>query len=106
MLNQMAIKLCQKSHHHQHHHGAIVVAGGAIKAVGYNHGQIHAEIHALKKLWPSERKNVKLYSLRFSKGGKWAMAKPCANCEKFLREAGVKVVYYTTESGNMEKMKL
>lgn len=102
----VALKLCAKSGHHQHHHAAIVVSGGAIVAMGYNHGDTHAEVHALSKLWPNKRKNVKVYSMRFRKNGTWAMAKPCKNCENFLRDNGVKTVYYTDEAGLMVKMKL
>jgi hypothetical protein len=34
------------------------------------------------------------------------MAKPCEDCEQFMREAGVKVVYYSVNNGGMERMKL
>lgn len=100
------MKLCKKSTHKQHHHAAVAVVGGAIKAIGYNHGTTHAEVHALQKLWPSERKKVKLYSFRFSKSGKWAMAKPCSNCEQYLRDNGIKTVYYTDNDGEIVKMKV
>jgi deoxycytidylate deaminase len=106
MFLELAKRLCKKSTHKQHHHACVVTIGGAIVAVGYNHETTHAEINALKKLWPNHRKNVKLYSFRFSKGGKWAMAKPCIRCEKFIRDSGVKIVYYTDKDGNLERMKL
>lgn len=106
MFLNLAKKLCQKSGHSQHHHGAIVTVGGAIVSVGYNHGNIHAEVHALNKLWGDHRKDVRVYSFRFTKSGKWAMAKPCPNCEKYMRDCGVRIVYYTDRDGNLTKMRL
>jgi cytidine deaminase len=102
----LVMKLCSRSTHRQHRHAALVFSGGAIKAMGYNHGEIHAEVHALKKLWPDHRKGATVYSFRFTKAGKMAMAKPCAECEKFMRENDVKVVYYSVSNGGMERMKL
>lgn len=99
-------KLCKKSSHHQHFHAAVVVVGGSIQSVGWNHGKTHAEVKALQQLWPNKRKDVKVYSLRFTKSGKWSMAKPCKNCEKYLRENGVKTVFYTDFTGEMNKMRL
>ncbi len=106
MFLSLAKKLCSKSGHHQHHHGVIVVVGGAIQSTGFNQSVIHAEVQALRKMWPSERKKAKVFSYRFGNNGKWTMAKPCANCEKYLRDNGVKVVYYTNFNGELEKMKL
>src|SRR4051812_35856028 len=102
----LALKLCQKSNHVQHHHATIITQGGAIVAMGYNHGETHSETNALKKLWPSHRKGVKVYNFRFTKSGKWSMSKPCPNCEKFLRDNGVKVVYYTDNTGELVKMRM
>lgn len=102
----LALKLCGRSNHKQHYHGAVVVVGGSIVAMGFNHDKTHAEVQALKKLWPDHRKGVKVYSFRFSKGGQWSMAKPCPKCEAFMRENGVKYVYYTTQTGSMERMRL
>ena len=106
MFKSLAMKLCGKSNHKQHYHSAIVVYGGAIVATGHNFNNIHAEVNALKKLWPDHRKGVKVYSFRFSKSGTWRMAKPCLKCEQYLRENGVRTVYYTTETGDMKRMKL
>jgi len=102
----LAKKLCAKSGHHQHHHAVIVVVGGAIKSMGYNHSVKHAEVHALQKMWPSERKKATVYSFRFGNNGHWAMAKPCERCEKYLKNNGVKKVYFTNQSGDLELMKL
>lgn len=106
IFESLAKQLCSKSNHKSYHHGVVCVSGGAIVAMGHNYNHIHAEVNALKKIWPSERKGIKVYSFRFSKGGKFAMAKPCSRCEAFLRENGVKTVYYTDGAGDMKRMKL
>lgn len=99
-------RLAGRSTHRQHHHAAIVTRGGAVVAQGYNHGQVHAEVHALSKLWPSERVGTRVWSLRLTWGGKLAMARPCGRCQEYLRTSGVKVVYYSTVSGTIAKLRL
>lgn len=106
MFRTIAKREAKKSNHKQFLHSAIVVKGGSVVATGHNRGWCHAEVAALKKLWPSERKGCKIYSFRVTKTGKMAMAKPCKECQTFLRENGVKIVYYTNTKGDMEKMKL
>lgn len=101
----LAMKLCQKSTQIQHHHASFVVVGGKIQSMSFNQNGIHAEVRALKQLWPNKRKGVKVYSMRFTKGGRWGLAKPCPDCEKYMREFGVKVCYYTGIDGKMVKMK-
>ena len=106
MFFNLAKKLCKQSGHHQHHHAVIVVVGGAIKAVGYNHSVKHAEVAALSKMWPSERKKAMVLSYRMGHRGQFAMAKPCSNCEKFLKSNGIRKVWFTNNDGVLEYMKL
>jgi pyrimidine deaminase RibD-like protein len=98
--------LVSKSGHHQHRHAVIVMKGGAIIATGYNHGTVHAEIHALSRIWPNKRKGCKIYSIRIRKDGNFGMAKPCPPCEAYLIEHGIKKVYYTTNDGGIATMRL
>lgn len=95
-----------KSGHKAHKHAAIVVRGGAIVAVGVNHDLIHAEVNALAKLWPSEREGTKVFSIRLRRSGTLGMAKPCPECEAYMREAGVKAVVFTNSNGEWETLKL
>lgn len=101
-----AMKLAEKASHTFAFHGVIVTKGGAVKAMGYNHHRIHAEINALKQLWPSERKGTRVLSIRVSRTGTLAMAKPCPACMEFMREHGIKQVWYSTSEGQIERMKL
>lgn len=96
IFSRLARKLTARSTHKQHHHAAVMTRGGAIVAVGYNRGQEHAEMRA-KRLCRHPN-NLTLYSFRFTKGGKWAMAKPCEDCQKALK--GIKI-YYTNERGEL-----
>lgn len=96
-----AVRLLPRSTHTAHKHAVVVYRGGAIVAMGYNHGEIHAEVAALNKLWPSERKGTKVVSIRMSKGGNLRLAKPCPDCEAYMRENGVKLVVYSDNEGNM-----
>lgn len=106
MFQHLAQKISKKSSHHQHHHAAFVVVGGKIQSIGYNIGDTHAEVKALQQLWPNKRHGVKVYSFRWRKNGTMGMAKPCIHCEKYMRDAGVKVVYYSDSNGQIQKMKL
>jgi deoxycytidylate deaminase len=56
---------------------------------------IHAEFHALIGLSKGDSKGCVAYVYRETKDGKPANAKPCRTCEKALKLAGIKKVYYT-----------
>ncbi len=100
-----ASKLASQSWHPNMYHASIVIRGGAIVSTGFNTMSTHAEVMALRDLWPSERKGTKLWSIRVTPGGRFANARPCPECLEKIREAGVKMVYYTDDNGNVQKMK-
>ena len=106
MMESIIEKLAAKSDHKQHHHVVVLMRGGATVATGYNHGLIHAEDSALRRVWPDQRKGLKAWSFRLRRDGKLGMAKPCVKCQKLLRDSGIKVVYYSNGDGQMETMKL
>lgn len=96
MLNQL-LKHVHESDHRQHRHVAVVERGGAILAVAANKKTVHAEVRALKKA--GHTKGVKVWSMRLTRGGVLGMAKPCPACEAYMREVGVKTVFYSTDMG-------
>lgn len=102
----MISRIAEKSNHHQHRHAVLVVRGGQIVATGYNHNEIHAEVNGLSKIWPNRRKGLKVYSFRIRRDGSLGLAKPCVECEAFLKANGVKQVWYSTNEGTIELMKL
>lgn len=92
-------------------HGAVVVRGGSVLSVGVNRyrtdkdynfippGDIsyHAEEAALRALGGSAKGGT-IYVARLSAGSKPAMSKPCDNCMKLIKDAGIKKIVYTIDS--------
>lgn len=64
---------------------------------------IHAELSALVK---SKGKVNEIVVVRLLRDGSYANAKPCRICEAAIREAGIKKVYYTTDSGEINCMRM
>jgi deoxycytidylate deaminase len=61
---------------------------------------LHAELRALIK-----NKNSSCDTLivaRVHKNGGFLLSKPCPVCQLAIREAGIKNVYYSTDSGDLE----
>lgn len=100
------LRLAAKAQHSRSFHAVLVKRGGAVLAAGYNHGHIHAEVMALNQLWPSKRAGTVVWSVRVTRGGRLAMAKPCPRCETYLRANGVKKVVYSSSEGVLETMRL
>lgn len=103
---KLIIRLAFKSGHKWAKHAALVLKGGAVVATGFNHEWNHAEVSALQKLWPNKRRGTTVWSIRLTRTGRLAEAKPCPACDQFLRENGVKAVVYSTQDGRIERMKL
>lgn len=99
-------KQAAKSTHSSYFHAAQVKRGGAVLSSGHNNKIVHAEVHALKKLWPSERIGTTVISIRMTRGGNLGLAKPCDSCELYMRRAGVKKVIYSTREGTLAVLKL
>lgn len=102
----------------QQRHGAIVVRGGSVLAIGVNkwrnditmagllHDQgrstdisIHAEIDALSRV--SNPRGATIYVARVNRTGKARLSKPCVNCAKALKKAGVSKIVYTLNNDDM-----
>jgi len=105
-MNKLAQKLFPKAQHTCHRHCAVVYRRGNVVSTGVNHGEIHAEVAALKKLWPDQRVGTRVVSMRLTQGGNLGLAKPCPECEAYMKANGVKSVVYSTNDGSMAKMKL
>lgn len=101
-----AVKLAERARHHSHKHAALVYKSGALISQGVNHDEVHAEVQALKKLWPNEREDTTVVTIRMTKGGRLGLAKPCPECEAYMKLAGVKKVIYSDADGQMVTMKI
>jgi len=92
-------------------HGAVVIKGGRVLGVGINvmkndpnivpdpktQSSVHAECAAIRACGNTDLRGATLYVARIGKDGKPAMSKPCINCQKALRDRGIKKVFYTVD---------
>lgn len=110
----LASKLAKQSTHHQHFFGAVIVDKNKIVSVGTNkvqthpkskhsYNMLHAELSALFSAKWKDLKGCDIYVYRENLHGKSGMSRPCKVCEAALREAGIRKVYYTTETGVQEE---
>ena len=62
---------------------------------------VHAEIKALKKIryLDIDFSKVKIYIHRTDLNGELAMCRPCEACSHYIKDLGIKNVYYTTPNG-------
>lgn len=121
-----AAKAVSELSDHRVHVGAVVTVGSRIISSGRNsqcrchgiqarldkemfgcesHGPLHAEVDALLPLIRKgvDLSNAALYVYREHKDGTLACARPCTRCEKLIRSAGLKRVFYTVENGIAEE---
>lgn len=80
----------------------MVVKGGAILSIAVNRNNIHAEVAALKKLWPSKRRGTKVISIRVDRRGRLNIARPCCNCIKYLSDNGIVAIWYSKADEHLE----
>lgn len=99
-------KIASKSTHRTFHHASLVIRGGAIKAYGYNHGEKHAEIMALGKLWPNHRPGTTVINIRIRRNGTLGDAKPCFNCREFMFKMGVRRIIYSNRYGSFSSERI
>jgi deoxycytidylate deaminase len=105
MLNTFK-RLAARSTHPAYKHVAAIQRGGSLIATSYNRNWEHAEARVIKKLWASACVGAVAWSLRFTKSGRLASAKPCPDCWKLLVQSGIKTVIYSDSSGQLIKERL
>ena len=62
---------------------------------------LHAEIHCLSQIrsLDIEFSKVSLYVARIKRDGSNGMARPCPACFGYIKDLGIKKVFYTTDTG-------
>ena len=75
---------------------AILLKGGSVISVGHNTINKHAEVNALLRAKNTQGSTLLVF--RLTKTG-FGLAKPCHNCEKFIRQSGVEKVIYSAGGG-------
>lgn len=101
-----AVRLAKKkSRHPCHKHAAIVFDKKRLLAVGYNHGNVHAEQSALDNLegLDGEAPALSMLVIRVRRDGKLGLSKPCPNCRKSLVVEKFKHIFYTDSNGDIVK---
>lgn len=53
-------------------------------------------LHAERRVIAKANKITTIYVVRTTANGDWALSKPCAHCEKAIKNAGIKRVVYST----------
>lgn len=94
-------RLSIRSNHDTFHHATVVIKGGAIQSFGYNLNATHAEVNALKKLWPSKRAGVTVFNLRFTRRG-LGNSRPCKRCMDFMVQNSVANIWFY-EDGELKR---
>lgn len=86
---------------------------GSIKLFGCYLPSIHAEMHALYRLYTSKvYKNIKnnanltLTVVRYDRQGNLKNSKPCQACVKLMKKFGIKTVTYSDDNGDLITCKL
>ena len=96
-------KLSKKSDHKSYKHATLIMKGGALLSVGYNHGELHSEVVAIKKLWPNKRLGTTVINIRTKKDGSIGNSYPCQDCLHLLKTAGVKKLIVYTSIGYIQE---
>lgn len=106
-----AIKAARLSDFYAHRVGAALFDGARLITLGKNlhrsHPEnscytMHAEFDSLKRLRGHDTSNIIMFVARLTRTDKVSLAKPCDECQKVIRKYGIKKVYYTNHSGELE----
>lgn len=92
---------------------ALVVKKNRVLSVGYNNPkthplaktkmrQLHAEVAACIRCSKDELRGAEIIVVRARRDHKVGMAQPCEACDTFIRNVGIRRVYYTTDSPNWD----
>lgn len=97
----MARKIAKNSTHKRFNHIVLITAGKRILATGYNHGKIHAEEVAIRRLAHYNRNNgsaprsLTLTSLMFKKrNGNIGDSFPCTDCLQLINKNKIRWITY------------
>lgn len=111
---QLAKNISKHSDHPAHQLGAVIVRGNKIVSMGFNKNKTHTKSnHAWKRLHAEISAIIKsredltgcsIYVYRETKLGHLGMARPCASCLSAIQEAGIKKIFYSTETGYKEEI--
>ena len=106
---EFAMNIAKNSDMH-HKHGAVLVKGGSVLSFSENvnhndpffvstpNKNHHAETRCIRKYKGSDVSGAVMYVARISnKDSRPMMSKPCENCQKVLKDSGIRKVFYTID---------
>jgi deoxycytidylate deaminase len=116
----IAKQISQLSDFDRHHIGCVIVYKSYVLSIGFNTNKTHPiqmeynkyrnfnnpnnvrhKLHAeIMALWKIRNLNIdfskiEVYTYRENKNGNKALAAPCQACRKYIKDMGIKNVYYT-----------
>lgn len=103
--------------HSRYQVGAAIYIGSKLISVGWNEDKTdpkqhsifrwrHAETASLVGTRKTDLTKATIYVARVTKTGLLRIAKPCVDCQRLLKAAGIRKVVYTDRSGKPEQMRL
>ena len=113
-----AIETAEKSNYYPFRVGAVLFKGNKIFVDGRNSirccknlkkknwNSVHAEQHAILNMGEENCKGLSLLVIRLNLSNNIRLAKPCEMCEDFIRQVGIKRVYYSNNDGTISKMEM
>ena len=87
-------KASQSTQHYKH--CCIIFKGGSIIGIGVNNDKMHAEEMAIHGISNEKLYRAKFLSIRLTRKGQLAMARPCAECALLLASYRMTGWYSTT----------
>lgn len=118
-----AVRMAKLSKYGKFQHGAVLVKHGSVMSAGHNKdrptafgsrfrhpdtGQatVHAELCAILNVPRCTTEKSDVYVVRLGLKGDLRNSRPCPMCQEAMRFVGVKRVFFTTEGGGFDCMKL
>lgn len=112
-----AAEAAQFTVHSRYQVGAAIYVGNKLISIGWNEDKTdpkqrsifrwrHAETAALVGTRKTDLSRATMYVTRVTKTGGLRIAKPCKDCQRILRAAGIRRVVFTNRLGKPESMKL
>lgn len=118
----LAARTAESSGYAQFRHGAVLVRGGRLLNVASNNSKYtsfaarflpahiaathHAELAALLNMPRTLTAGSDIYVVRINRSGELRNSKPCPMCQAAAKFCGVRRVFYTTDDGSVESMRL
>lgn len=122
----IAKETAKLSDYNKHQLGCIIVYKNRIVSSGFNSNKtnplqkrynkrrfsddtmhkLHAETAALLPLMRNDtfdRSRLRVYLYREHRDGSLALSRPCASCQRMLKDYGIKHIFYTIEGGYNEE---